>query len=386
VHYKVFLDTNIYDASNYSFRNGLFTQLKKYAKDGLLELQINSVVKGEVQKHIREIINKAVKDLNKVLSSRELSSFQHLSNYAERMITLSPAYWVQTTLDEFAELLIACKVEDISSEGINVERIVSDYFCMRYPFEQAKKDEFPDAITVWTVNKEIDRLSEHNVFPNFVIDKEAGISDDLIYCIVSNDKGFSEAMKTAVGNRPNEDVKLFGALNEFLSFLTVQNEKAAELQEKINNGYIYELIETAIEDGVSSAAYNVEEPNGYVDDSSCIETCGYKYEVYVVGCQTMSDGTTVARLYLEVQYEATIEYEFLNETESYWDKEDQTYLWKVVTDRVSVFRVNTELEFTIIINENNEVQFGDYIDVPSDIDVYDDDLIEVISSEDRDSR
>ena len=52
MHYKVFLDTNIYDESAYSFRNGMFTQLREYAASGILELQINSIVEGEVRRHI----------------------------------------------------------------------------------------------------------------------------------------------------------------------------------------------------------------------------------------------------------------------------------------------------------------------------------------------
>lgn len=32
--YKVFLDTNIYDASNYSFHNALFGLLKEMAQSG----------------------------------------------------------------------------------------------------------------------------------------------------------------------------------------------------------------------------------------------------------------------------------------------------------------------------------------------------------------
>lgn len=48
--YKVFLDTNIYDGANYYFHNALFSALRKKAAAGELELHINSVVEGEVER------------------------------------------------------------------------------------------------------------------------------------------------------------------------------------------------------------------------------------------------------------------------------------------------------------------------------------------------
>lgn len=51
--YKAFLDTNIYDGSNYSFRNAAFTTLKSRAKNNELELQIDSIIRGEVEEHTK---------------------------------------------------------------------------------------------------------------------------------------------------------------------------------------------------------------------------------------------------------------------------------------------------------------------------------------------
>ena len=76
MHYKVFLDTNIYDESSYSFRNGLFSQLREHAATGILELQINSIVEGEVRRHIKKNIGDRVRDLNKAITARELKIFQ----------------------------------------------------------------------------------------------------------------------------------------------------------------------------------------------------------------------------------------------------------------------------------------------------------------------
>ena len=52
MYYKIFIDTNIYDGANYSFQNAAFSAIRSRGKNKELELHINSVVEGEVKKHI----------------------------------------------------------------------------------------------------------------------------------------------------------------------------------------------------------------------------------------------------------------------------------------------------------------------------------------------
>lgn len=47
MHYKVFIDTNIYDGANYSFQNAAFSAIRSRGKNKELELHINSVVEGK---------------------------------------------------------------------------------------------------------------------------------------------------------------------------------------------------------------------------------------------------------------------------------------------------------------------------------------------------
>ena len=383
MHYKVFLDTNIYDAANYSFRNDLFSHLKAYAQEGLLELQINSVVKREVQRHIKSRIKETARNLNQLLSSRDLQLFRTIPEYKARMETDSPNAWVDKALSEFETLLDSCNTEEIASNGIDVEGVLDDYFNMRYPFEAAKKEEFPDAIIVRAIAQEIQKLSEGSTFREYT--NQDDVNEDLIYCVVSEDKGFLAAIDEIVGHRPGEDVKYFASLNELVNFFTIQDEKAAELQDKLNNGYAQKLIETTIEEGISSSAFIVDEPDGYVEDTSNMGTGDYKYDAYVVGLQEMSDGTTFARIYIEASFGVMLEYTFLNDMESYWNREDQAYLWRVMTDKVANFKANATIGFTIIIDKDGIPEFNDYIEMPSDIEIDYSDLIEVISSENRDS-
>jgi hypothetical protein len=286
MHYKVFLDTNIYDAANYSFRNDLFMQMRNYAESGMLEMQICSVVKNEVCRHIKNKIQGTVKNLNQILSSRDLQLFRTFPEYKDKMETASPSEWV--------------------------EHKTSD-----------------------------------------------GLVDDMLYCIVSDDNGFMTAMKQTIGERPSEDVKYFSSLNELINFFTVQDKQAAELQEKLNNGY--------------------------VEDTSNMGTGDYLYDAFVISLQEMEDVSKFARIYLDVNFGIMLEYEYLNTMESYWDREDNAFLWAVMTEKVARFKANTVIGFTINIDKDGNPEFNDYVEMPSDIEIDYKDFIEVISCENRNS-
>ena len=286
MHYKVFLDTNIYDAANYSFRNDLFMQMRNYAESGMLEMQICSVVKNEVCRHIKNKIQGTVKNLNQILSSRDLQLFRTFPEYKDKMETASPSEWV--------------------------EHKTSD-----------------------------------------------GLVDDMLYCIVSDDNGFMTAMKQTIGERPSEDVKYFSSLNELINFFTVQDKQAAELQEKLNNGY--------------------------VEDTSNMGTGDYLYDAFVISLQEMEDVSKFARIYLDVNFGIMLEYEYLNTMESYWDREDNAFLWAVMTEKVARFKANTVIGFTINIDKDGNPEFNDYVEMPSDIEIDYKDLIEVITCENRNS-
>ncbi len=77
--YRVFLDTNIYDAKNYSFHNAQFERLASLSRAGQLSVVINSVIEGEVRSHIEERIRTAVNVLRK--ATKELSlNYLHFLN------------------------------------------------------------------------------------------------------------------------------------------------------------------------------------------------------------------------------------------------------------------------------------------------------------------
>lgn len=90
MYYKVFLDTNIYDGANYSCHNAMFSMLKKMAESGDLQLKINSVVEGEVKKHIECDVKAAAKKLLESAKDRSLSSFRNIPSFQEHLMIPNP--------------------------------------------------------------------------------------------------------------------------------------------------------------------------------------------------------------------------------------------------------------------------------------------------------
>lgn len=78
--YYVFLDTNIYEESNFSFENGKFTKLKEMTETGKVVLLYNEVIYREVKQHIESYIKEAVREYNVAVKNKGLLLLETLRN------------------------------------------------------------------------------------------------------------------------------------------------------------------------------------------------------------------------------------------------------------------------------------------------------------------
>ena len=92
--YRVFMDTNIYDGANYSFRNAMFQCLREYATKDELCLVVNSIIEGEVRSHIRDRIKEQITKLNKVVTDRTFAAFKHLAPFMDIIEKKNPDDWI----------------------------------------------------------------------------------------------------------------------------------------------------------------------------------------------------------------------------------------------------------------------------------------------------
>lgn len=391
MHYKVFLDTNIYDESAYSFRNGMFTQLREHAASGILELQTNSIVEGEVRRHIDKEVGEKVRDLNKVITSRELRLFQTIEEFVPHLAVKEKNHWISAAQNEFTKLLEECHCERIDLSGSNVEEVFSDYFNKKYPFEEAKKDEFPDAFIIQSILRRIDFLSDSVLYygageTKYVfkgIKTNSGAIEDLRFCIVSKDQGLKQAVKEKANDRLNDDILLFESLIEFINYLETQNQKSKELQKEIDRGFAKEEISSAIKDAIEDIEYEVEELDGEVEDVSILEQKDIKYKASVISLKENQGKWATVRLFIDSQHEAMLHYMYIDDDESIWDDVKKKYFWILRMEKISKFKAKVQLTIEIRVEFDEDgnpcdTDFGQFIDRPYETEVGQKDLIEEV--------
>ena len=133
--YYVFLDTNIYEESNFSFRNGKFEKLKELAKTKRIVLLYNEVVYGEVKQHIETNIKNAVREYNNAVKNRGFAPFRNEEEWNNHLSILDENELIEKQWQEWNLFLEECNAIKIPTQGIDVDTILNKYFNKILPFE-----------------------------------------------------------------------------------------------------------------------------------------------------------------------------------------------------------------------------------------------------------
>lgn len=365
MNYKIFLDTNIYDASNYSFRNALFSVLKGMAQKNELQLRITSVVEGEVKKHIESNVKNAAKGLLEAVKNKSLAGFQKLPVYLDKLQIPAPNDWVKTALNEFEQLLSDCNAVRISSNGIDVEMIVEDYFQQNKPFEKAKPEEFKDAIIVAAIINDLQSITE-----------------DELYCVVSDDNGFRNALFEKVEKRmPKKKncLKIFSKLAELTEYLCYLNDHTAYVKEYLQSGAADFVLEDSAQEIVNDAILDIEAASYGADEYEVLDIEQYKFVPYIIGIYEEK----IAKVAVNVSCQVKIWYSYTDLDESYYDKEEHRYLWRKEVEKEEIY--NLSFDMTLVLDVENckpgmnpddvEIAFEEYLDMPSNLDLFENCLI-----------
>jgi len=358
--YEVLIDTNIYDASNYSFGSPQYCKLVELSSIGYVKILINSIVEGEVLRHISVRVKDAVKNINEALNDRVITPFRHEENYKELVKLFD--YKEMTTLLEtrFSEFLHQCGFLRISSNGIDAERIVQDYFAQNPPFEAQKPDEFKDAIIIQSLIE----YKKH--------------SKDSVICAITNDKGFKKALVTT-------GIVQYDDISSFLDYITVLIDKqAACLKLYISEGYIDEEVEEQIRSAIEEISFSFEE---IPDEFNISDVSDISFELLYVD----SLNAQTADIVIEANAIIKVWSSTVDEEQSYFDKEDWKYLWKVEIEKEETHSITFEMLITLDISNfadhtadegvpdfaNDEIIATGYSDAPADFLLDDESCIEV---------
>lgn len=211
----IFLDTNIFESAKFSYESDNFLRFIEICEEKNIKLCITDVVQKEVYKRIKfnvkEQLERANKDFVKLILSNLGVSVESKSKLIEQLIL--------KLTKNFDDFLSDYNVDVIKS-NFDQSLLIDSYFDIKPPFSEQKKEEFPDAIILFSIKKYI---KDNNV---------------LVY-IVSNDKGFLKFCD-------NNKINLYLKLSDLTHKLNIEdpNQELKELYEKKLDDIKYSIVES----------------------------------------------------------------------------------------------------------------------------------------------
>ena len=204
------------------------------------------------------------------------------------------------------------------------------------------------------------------------------MGEDELYCVVSNDNGFRLAVEQYSSS---EDVKTFDNLQGLTDYLAQQDQRARKLKEYLESENAQDLLVTTIKEAINAATLEVERINCFAEDLEVIDIGDIQYKTYIISVYSEEN---IAKVSIEAKCRMKVYFKYTDEDESYYDKEDRAYWWQKIVELEDTYEVKADVtaSFDISqcydgIDEDDEcVEFLEYLDTPERIDLEEDMLIE----------
>ena len=307
---NVTIDTNIFEANHFDFGTGsTMSVLAKHIQNGKVKLVLSDIVIREVEKHISNRVDEVCGKARKLRQDYlNILPEQYLTNIGLEFYIQIPE---KGTIHEkaqkvFADFISHCNVERLNTGGINIEKVLDDYFLVCPPFENSekKRKEFPDAF----IAEEI---------------KNRFGSDETV-AIISQDNGF----KKACGDSDNHI--FYSSLGDLFDAINKQDEEYTAAIEliKTNADSIIHVIRELIDDScieVRGLSYDKDGiPEGYDYEETYMEHChvsGFKLHTI----DDIDEEKIMASLW--VQSNISINCYFDDYDNAPWDSEEKEYIY-----------------------------------------------------------
>lgn len=292
----VTMDTNVFIKAGFDFLGDNLQRIARYCEEGFIQLVISSVVKREVETHIRNDINDITTQISSRVMKSCLASWRRKPEFSQFITMLGSDRIIEYTNKCFSEFITTTNCEIIDTHAVSIDNLLSDHFEMRPPFEPDKPCEFKDAIIVHSLR-------------NYQHEKGKPI------LVVSGDAGFKKALN-------NDDCfTIFDTINEMFDY--INRRYKAEYYIKIK-GYLttedvaYNILRQ-LQNMILSADYCLD-VDLYGDLKILdIHSCKYK----LVTIDAIDD--EMANLTMKAECRLSLAYIFFDEDNSVYDSVDHEY-------------------------------------------------------------
>lgn len=169
-----FLDTNAFYNARFSYDNGgMLNRMMSYSKDEKLIILYSSIVKREAFSYVETGLSEFARQAKNQIKNNDAikAAPKELINEITKTILGIPAE-AKSFLERFFET-----ATEIPDTEIPAHILFDKYFKKKAPFEDKKKNEFPDAAIAYG------------------LENYAGNNTDLQIYVVSNDQGFQKSIE-----------------------------------------------------------------------------------------------------------------------------------------------------------------------------------------------
>lgn len=351
--YYVFLDTNIYEESNFSFENRKFTKLKELIKSKRVVLLYNEVIYGELKTHIESNIKEAVREYNAAIKNKNFAPFRSKGRWSEHLTLLDESELIKYQLQEMDNFLKECDAIKIPTNNVNVDVILNNYFKKILPFENKKPTEFKDAILIESIQEYFEMVRENEFVEELYV--------------VSRDKGVRKSF------RNDKKILTFDNLNKFINYVMIHTEHLALA---VSKQFSKELFDIYIQNNIMSEMNFVK-----FDVEDCydgFEVKDIQYSGCEIGYIDAIDKDSV-EVTLEILAKVCIDYMERDEKNSYYNEEEGAYLFDAFTEYMEWHEVRFEAILVMDVEGGDENVIKEKIESCNDLlEEYDDSVLKIM--------
>jgi len=337
----VFIDTQVFVRHGIQLERSALKRLRELASSCMIDLVLTDVVVGEVESKIKEKIKNSRNSLTKFLKESEIIS-EKISN-AISVINeeLTEEVLESHGLSLWQHYINTSRATVISSKNIDASILLSKYFNEAPPFSAKKKNEFPDAISLLS----LESWAKENENEIYVISGDGDLED---WC--KNNTGFY----------------YLKSLNDFIDLYNKTEEKLTYLIHEIfdtEKDWILSIIEDEFIECEFSYRPDAE---AEVENINITEVQSHDLSVIEIDEER-------ALLSLSVQIDFSADVSGYDYGSAIWDSEDKEYAYvptyNATLEEAELFDVMIEVYFDIseksfihtdavLFDDSRTIEFG----------------------------
>ena len=301
----IFLDTNVFGRKEkydfeHTYRNNILSVLKRYSN---IEVCLPSIVVEELKKHIKESIDNDQNNIKSIYVKRKLTHDFYQNVLKENLQKLED--FIKNNNIKILDCEKYLKISDVNKW----------YFNKQKPFETSKPKEFPDAMIISAIVNFLKIYNYENIY------------------IVSEDKGFNEAIKSKIDCIIVN--KMETILKEFFDFSTFE----------------YRLIEDYIkEKDILKNLELLEFESANINDIINVKIENY----HLNACEIIFDQKESESIVVKVNYNVCLDGIIVafDPYESIYDKDDEEFIYPIYKTTNTLEIKNLEIYIELFKNKN----------------------------------